>query len=430
MSGPPFELAVRGGRFHTGGQPIPEGATLLITGGLIGRVAAPKEPFEAARTIGAEGRIIIPGLVNAHTHAAMSLFRGLADDLSLEGFLARVWPAEAAAVSPEMVYWCTLLSCGEMLLSGTVAFADAYFFEEEVARAAELAGMRAVCGQGLLDLPAPDAPAGQGLARLKRFLEGFPSSRLAEPAVFPHSVATCSPRTLAAARELAREFGCRCFIHLAETAGEVRGCVRRHGVRPLGLLERLGLLSENCALVHAVHLGEEEMRLAAERGVAAVHCPESNLKLASGMMPLARMLRLGVKCALGTDGAASNNDLDLLGEMRTAACLGRLKGQGPGYPGAAAILDMATRGGAAALGLDSGVLEVGRPADLAIIEPADYLWPEEGAAEQVVFGCGRADVHTVIVDGRVVVEAGRLTTVDVEEVMGRVRELAARFRSP
>jgi 5-methylthioadenosine/S-adenosylhomocysteine deaminase len=420
---------VRGGRYVGGaGQKIPEGAALLIQDGLIQGFAAPGEPCQAKHTLDATGRIIIPGLVNAHTHAAMSLFRGLADDLTLAGFLSRVWPAEAASVSPEMVNWCSLLSCAEMLLSGTTAFADAYFFEEEVARAAELAGIRAVCGQGLIDLAAPDAPAGQGLSRLKRFLEGFPASTLVRPAVFPHTVYTCSPETLMAAFELAEEHKVGLFLHLAETDEEVRRCVRRHGVRPLRLLERLGVLDENCVIVHGVHLGEHETELAAERGVSLVHCPESNMKLASGIAPLPRLLRSGVRVALGTDGAASNNDLDMFGEMRTAACLHRLTGRDSGYPDAATILRLATRGGAEALGLESGVLEVGRPADLVILEPPDFLWPEESAADQVVFGCGRGDVRTVIVNGEVVVEEGRLTKIDLEEVMGRVREMGKGLR--
>jgi 5-methylthioadenosine/S-adenosylhomocysteine deaminase len=425
LSGPPYELAVRGGRFLTCGPDVPEGSTLLVRRGLIGGFAKPGEIFQAKRTIDASHRIVMPGLVNAHTHAAMSLFRGLADDLPLSAWLGRIWPAEAAAVSPEMVYWCSLLSCCEMLLSGTTLFGDSYFFEEEVARAAERAGVRAVCGQGVIDLAAPDAPAGQGLKRLRSYLENFSASALTRPAVFCHSVYGCSPETLAKAWELAGQFGRKFFIHLAETAAEVRECVRRRGVTPLRLLERLGLLSESCVLVHAVHLEKGETRLAAERGVAAVHCPESNMKLAAGIAPLGLLRRAGVRLALGSDSAASNNDLDMFREMGTAARLHRLAAPVDAAPGAAEIFWLATGAGAEVLGFECGVLEPGRLADLVILEPNQpHLWPEGPGAEQLVF-CGRgADVRTVVVGGEVVVEERRLTRVDAAEVMARVRELA------
>ncbi len=433
MSGTPCDLAVRGGRYLTNGPPLPEGSSLLVSGGLISAFLPPGKALPPARRVlDATGRVVIPGLVNAHTHAAMSLFRGLVDGLPLAQWLERLWRAEAAAVTPEMVYWCTLLSCAEMLLSGTTCFADSYFFEEEVARAAEAAGMRAVCGQGLLDLATPDAAAGQGPARLKRFLDGFPASALVRPAVFCHTVYTCAPATLRAAWELAREHRCLFALHLAETAAEVRECVRQHGVSPLRLLESLGLLDEGCAVVHGVHLDEAEIALLAERGVGVVHCPESNLKLASGIAPAGRMLQAGVRLALGTDGPASNDDLDLLGEAATAGRLERLTGRNQRWPDGATLLRLATAGGAEVLGLPCGVLAPGRPADLAVIEPRrPHLQPEvpteERLAEQVIFCARGADVRTVVVGGEVVVEEGRLTRIDVEEVKGRVREMAGRL---
>jgi 5-methylthioadenosine/S-adenosylhomocysteine deaminase len=421
VSGPPFDLAVRGGRFLTLGPEVADGSTLLVRGGLISGFAAKNsERPLARREIDASGRIIIPGLINAHTHAAMSLFRGLADDLPLEAWLARIWPAEAAAVSPEMVHRCTLLSMAEMLLSGTTLVADSYFFEEEVARAAREIGMRAVCGQGVLDFAAPDAPAGQGLSRLAAFLDGFSEAPLLRPAVFCHSVYACRPETLSRGHALARERGCLFFIHVAETAKEVRECVRAHGTTPLRLLERLGLLDESSVVVHGVHLDEGEVGLLAARGAALVHCPESNMKLASGVAPVGLMLKASVRLALGTDSAASNNDLDMLGEAGSAACLQARSGRALSDGEA---LRLATLGGADALGVPCGRLEAGRLADLAIIEPGFEALPEAPLAGQVLrAGAGR--VRTVVVGGEVVVEEGRLTRIDLKEVMGKVRELA------
>ena len=444
------DLAIRGGRFLTGAAPVPDGSTLLISGSRIAGFAEPGAFVPARRTLDASGRLILPGLVNAHTHAAMSLFRGLADDLPLSGFLSRIWPAEAASVSPGMVYWCSLLSMAEMLLAGTTTLADSYFFEEEVARVATQAGMRAVCAQGLLDLATPDAAAGRGLERLEAFLESCPASELVRPAVFCHSVYTCSAATLQAARELARRAGCRFYIHLAETAQEQRECYRKRGATPLRLLDRLGVLGGGCVLVHAVHLDEDEIGLAAERGACVVHCPESNLKLASGIAPVALMLGRGLRVGLGTDGAASNNDLDMFGETASAARLmsltrldlphldliwggrggqgGRPAGQRAGLE--LACLRMATAGGAQALGLECGELAAGSLADVVIAEPGlEGLWPGEREA-QAVWGLSRGSVRTVVVGGRVVVEEGRLLTVDLPEVLAKVRELAAALPRP
>ena len=270
------------------------------------------------------GFLVLPGLINTHTHAAMSCFRGLGDDLPLARWLYEViFPAEAAQVNPEMVYRGTLLACVEMLKNGITTFCDGYFFEEAAVQAVLETGMRAVLGQGVLDFPTPDQPdPARSRERVEAFLESFPKDvdRL-RPSIFCHTPYTCCAETLQWAKDLSRNRGILFQTHLSETAAEVEEILRKQGERPVFYLDRLGILDHRTLCAHAVWLEPEEIELLAARGVKVSHNAESNMKLASGIAPIPRMLAAGIKIGLGTDGCASNNNLDLFSEMDKVAKL-------------------------------------------------------------------------------------------------------------
>jgi 5-methylthioadenosine/S-adenosylhomocysteine deaminase len=269
----------------------------------------------------------MPGLVNAHGHTAMTLFRGFADDLPLKEWLfTKIFPAESAFLNPDSVYWGALLGCLEMIASGTTTISDGYFYQDATAKAFQRAGLRALVAQGVIDFPAPGVPdPGENLAVGRRFIERWlhASDRI-RPGLFCHSLSTCSEKTLRAAMRISREFSLPLQIHLSETKAEVDEVFSRTGARPAFYLDNLGLLSEDLIAVHGVHLQDEEVDLISRGGTGIVHCPESNMKLASGVAGTSRMIEMGVILGLGTDGAASNNDLDLFREMDTAAKLGKV----------------------------------------------------------------------------------------------------------
>ena len=323
------DLIVQGGTLLTmveGEKPLLH-ATLLIQGDRIAGILAPGEegpPFKGVQVLDATDSIVMPGLINAHSHTAMTLFRGLADDLPLKQWLfEKIFPAEAQHLSEETVYWGALLGCLEMIASGTTTVSDGYFFQDATARAFQQAGLRALLAQGVIDFPAPGVPdPAQNLAVGKAFIERWDhASDLIRPGLFCHSLTTCSDRTLQKAMALSEEFSLPLQIHLSETQEEVSEVIRRSGERPVLHLARLGLLDESLIGVHAVHLEDEEIELLARNRVRIVHCPESNMKLASGTARVAEMVKKGFALGLGTDGCASNNNLDLFKEMVTAAKL-------------------------------------------------------------------------------------------------------------
>ncbi len=384
----------------------------------------------AQRVIDGRGRLAIPGLVNGHGHAPMTLFRGLADDLPLMAWLTEhIFPAEARAVNPEMAYWCAKLAAAEMLLAGTTCTADGYFCEDAVARAFLEAGLRALPAQGVIDFPAPGVPDPKdNIGAAARFIDAWRNrSELVTPGVFCHSPYTCSAATLTGAKEMARAKKAPFFIHLAETGGEVERCRAEHGKSPARYLADLGLLDRETVCIHGVWLDAADTELLAAHDAAVVLCPESNMKLASGVPPADRLLARGLRVGLGTDGAASNNDLDLFAEMATCARLLKATRLDPTVLPANQALWMATGGGAAALGLghEIGTLEPGKKADIVLLDlDVPHLTPFHGP-DLLVYAARGSDTDTVLVNGRIVVEKGKLLTFDLAETMARVGELAA-----
>ncbi len=388
--------------------------------------------FEASKTIDAREGLIMPGLVNAHTHAPMSLFRGLADDLPLTAWLEDyIFPAEGKCVDEEFVYWGTLLACAEMIRSGTTTFADGYFFEERVAEAVSQSGLRALLAEGILDFPTPDSPSpSQTLLKIEDFIRIYLDSTLIHPTLFAHSAYTCSSELLKKCRHLADRFGVPLIIHLSETQSEVEEVSKRYGRRPVDHLENLGLLSPNLIACHCVWLTDAEMDLLAGRGVRVVHNPESNMKLAAGVAPIPDLLARKVAVGLGTDGCASNNNLDLFQEMDSAAKLHKVHRMDPTVMSANVVLEMATLGGARVLGMEKeiGSLEVGKKADVVILElNRPHLQPVYNLPSHLVYSATGADVRDVIIDGKLVMENRKLLTLDEEEILRKVREYQMRI---
>jgi len=420
-----------------GEKPL-EHATVLIQGDRIAGILAPgeeKPPFKGVQVLDATDSLVMPGLVNSHGHTAMTLFRGLADDLPLKQWLfEKIFPAEAKHLSEETVYWGALLGCLEMIASGTTAVSDGYFFQDATARAFQKAGLRALVAQGVIDFPAPGVPdPAQNLAVGKAFLERWDhASDLIRPGLFCHSLSTCSDRTLQEAMKLSQEFSLPLQIHLSETEEEVEEVIRRSGERPVLHLARLGLLNESLIGVHAVHLEDAEIQFLARNKVGIVHCPESNMKLASGMARVSEMLKRGIIVGLGTDGCASNNNLDLFEEMDTAAKLSKVRTLDPVNMGAATVLKMATVWGAKVLGLEKqiGTIEVGKKADIITIDlRKPHLVPLYNPVSTIVYSANGSDVKDVIVNGRVLMKDRTFTALDAEEVMHKVREISEKIRS-
>jgi len=382
---------------------------------------AARRDYQAAHTHELATHALIPGLVNTHTHAAMTLFRGLADDLPLMTWLGEhIWPAEARWVGEEFVAAGSALAVAEMLRGGTTCFNDMYFFPQITGRIAAAAGMRAVIGLIVIDFPSAWAADTDGyFARAIETFDEFKGHPLVRTGFAPHAPYSVGDVPLARVRKLADELELPVHMHVHETRDEVDQGIERHGLRPLARLDGLGLVSPGLVAVHMTQLTDDEIALCADRGVHVVHCPESNLKLASGFCPVQRLLAAGLDVALGTDGAASNNDLDMFGELRTAALLAKGVAQDPSAVPAAMALRMATLNGARALGLgdETGSLVPGKEADIVAV---DLSFPETQPVHhpisQLVYAAGRRQVSHVWIAGRPVLLEGRLTTVDLDKI--------------
>ena len=380
--------------------------------------------YQAAEVRDLTRHALVPGFVNTHTHAAMSLMRGLADDLPLMTWLQEhIWPTEGRWVSEEFVHDGTQLALAEMIRGGTTCFNDMYFFPDITARAALHAGLRAMIGLIVIDFPTVWAQdADEYLAKGLALRDEFRSEPLLRTAFAPHAPYTVSDGPLERIRVLSAELGIPIHMHVHETADEVRRAVAEQGRRPLARLDALGLLSPDFLAVHMTQLEEGEIRLVAERGVRVLHCPESNLKLASGICPVQALLREGVTVALGTDGAASNNDLDMIAEMRTAALLAKVRAGDAAALPAHAALRMATLSGAEALGLQDeiGSIERGKSADLCAIDLSRLeTQPVFDPVSQIVYAACREQVSDVWVAGRCLLRERRLTTLDEEALRER-----------
>ena len=378
------------------------------------------------------GQLLIPGLVNAHTHAAMSLFRGLADDLPLMTWLnEHIWPAEQRWISEAFVASGTALAAAEMLRGGTTCFNDMYFFPDVTAKTCADAGLRAMVGLIVIDFPTAWADSVDAyFDKGTRVHDAWRAHPLIHTAFAPHAPYSVSDAPLERVRLLADELEIPVHIHLHETADEIEQSIASHDERPIARLARLGLINPSLVAVHMTQLRDDEIALLAEHNANIVHCPESNLKLASGFCPAARLLESGINVALGTDGAASNNDLNMLGEMRTAALLGKgVAGDATAVP-AHAALRMATLNGAKALGLDAvtGSLLAGKSADIVAVDLNRLCTqPVYDPVSQLVYSAGRDQVSNVWVAGRRVVHDGALTTLDEVELRANAEAWRARI---
>jgi 5-methylthioadenosine/S-adenosylhomocysteine deaminase len=434
----PVALVIAGGTVVTmeNGRVLAPGA-LAIDGRDIVAVDTPEAisaRFQPSETIDAAGDVVMPGLVNTHTHAPMVLYRGLADDVALMDWLHKyIFPAEAKTVSPEFVRAGTRLAALEMIQSGTTTYTDMYYFEEEIALATREAGLRGVLGQTIIQFPAPDAktPA-DGLARAERFIKQYAGDDLIVPAVAPHSVYTLDAASIKAARALADRERAPVLIHLAETRDEVQIVRKQHRQTPSAYLDALGFLGPRTLAAHGVWLTDDELALLARRGVGVAHNPESNMKLASGAARVLAMRAAGIAVGVGTDGAASNNDMDMFEAVRQAALLQKLQTGDPRAVPARTALEMATIEGARALGLDReiGSLAPGKRADVIIVSMASARQtPVYDPLSHLVYMTRGDDVKSTIVNGRVLMRDRKVLSLNEAAVLREARTLAARVRA-
>jgi len=433
-----IDILITGGTLLTlsGRMDVIEDGAVGISGGKIlfacARADAPTStPVE---TIDAAGCAVMPGLVNTHTHLPMTCFRGLADDLPLMEWLhEHMFPAEAKHVNREMIYRGALLGMAEMIRSGTTTCCDSYFYESHVVQAAVDAGVRIVAGQGFIDFSPPDADEiKKKAAAAEKFISKWqPLSPMVTPSLFCHSAYTCATQTLQTVKRIADEAAVPFMMHLAETKEEVDIIQSRYGLRPVHYLEKIGVLGGKSAAVHCVWLDDSEMDVLAASGTGVCHCPESNMKLASGIARIPELLKRGVAVGLGTDGCASNNDLDMLLELDTMAKLHKVSTMKPTVMDAASTLQIATTEGARVLGLQHliGSVEPGKCADLNVLEMKQaHLTPLYHLYSQIVYACRGSDVRDVIIDGKVAMRNRRLLTLDIQKAMDDVREIADRVR--
>ncbi|MGC8856070.1 MAG: amidohydrolase family protein [Anaerolineae bacterium] len=393
--------------------------------------------FNASETIDCQGKVLMPGLVNAHTHVPMTLLRGLADDLRLDVWLmGYMMPVEREFVSPEFVRLGTLLACAEQIRSGITTFNDMYYFEDAVAEATAQAGMRAVCGQTILKFPSPDAGSYEdSLAMAREFIQRWKNHPLIVPAVAPHAPYTCTAEILRASAELAREFDVPLHIHIAETALEVENMRNENGMPVVPYIKKQGLLEAKVIAAHCVHIDSGEMRTLLHANAGVAHNPSSNLKLASGFAPVQKMLETGLNVGIGTDGPASNNDLDMFEEVRLASFIAKAVSNDPTVIPAQTALVMATRLGAQALHLGhlTGSLEPGKRADLILVDvhpthnsPRFHRDPNNVYA-QLVYAAKSTDVSDVMVNGKWLMRDRQLLTLNEKELIAQAQEIARKI---
>ncbi|MEW6419111.1 MAG: amidohydrolase [Nitrospirota bacterium] len=408
---------------------IKDGAIAVKGTGIL-EVGTCKEIFEKYTSeviIWGEGKAVFPGLINTHTHAAMVYFRGIADDIPLTDWLKNhIWPAENRWLSPEFISDAVELACLEMLKGGITTYNDMYFYEDAAGEASKKIGMRAVLGSGILDFPTASAKTtGEYLENAERFVNNWKGDELIAPCIAPHAIYTCSSETLKKSEKMAERLGVPLHIHLSETEWEVGEVMLKYKKRPVEYLESLGFLGENVLAAHCIWVEDNEIEILSKRKVGVSHCMESNLKLASGFAPVVTMLMAGVKVTFGTDGAASNNDLNILSEMSTTAKVHKALSNNPTVLDAKTVLLMATRWGAEVLGLGDniGSIEKGKMADITIINlKKPHLTPIYDVYSHIVYAAMASDVETVMVNGKIVVNEGKLVTADESEILYKAKK--------
>ncbi|MGC9120623.1 MAG: amidohydrolase [Sulfurihydrogenibium sp.] len=419
-----FDIVLKNGYILTMDENFTEykNGYIAIKDGKIVEVGEGKEEFQAKEIIDLNSNVVIPGLINTHTHAAMTLLRGYGSDNPLKVWLEQyIWPVEGKYVSYEFVKDGTDLACYEMIRNGITCFVDMYFYENAVADSIKEAGLKGVLTTGILDFPTPGAKTPEeGIEKTKDFINQYKNDNNIFPAIGPHAPYTCSPKTLIKAMEVAIDYNVLYHIHVAETITEVEDIKNRYGTTPVKHLNNIGVLNERVLAAHMVHPTEEEIELLAEKNVKIAHCPESNLKLASGIAPVPKMVEKGVTVSIGTDGTASNDDLDLIAEASTAAKLHKGYNLNPTVLPAKQVLAMITRQAAKAiLKYDRmGSIEVGKDADIVVIDVNQpHLQPLFDPYTQIIYSAKGSDVDTVIVNGKVVMKNKVVQTVDKDKVI-------------
>src|ERR1700687_3302359 len=384
--------------------------------------------YAAAQTINAGGKLVLPGFINGHTHVPMTLLRGLRDDVTLDEWLRKyIFPAEAKNVTEEFVRWGTRLAASEQIRGGVTTFADMYYFEDAIAEETKAAGMRGVLGETILDFPAPDNKSNAAMLDYsEKFLKRWQGDALIHAAVAPHSIYTCSQKTLQDAAALARKYHAPILIHVGETKKELNDSREKNGTTPVQYLDNLGILGPDLVAAHCIFVDEADRKILAQRQTGCVHNPSSNMMLASGVSPVPELRAAGVALGLGTDGpAGSNNDLDLMEEMDLAAKLQKIKKMDPRALGAKGVVEMATIEGAKALHMEKeiGSLETGKKADLILIGlDAPNAVPMYDVYSQLAYALKGSDVETVVIGGRVVMRDKKVLTVDEAAAIAKARE--------
>ncbi|MGD0401741.1 MAG: amidohydrolase [Candidatus Acidiferrales bacterium] len=433
------DLLVTGGTVVTmdGQRRVIEDGAVAIRGDSIvavGPRAEIESRFEAAQTIDAHGALVMPGLINGHAHAAMSLFRGLADDLALDEWLQKyIFPAEARNVTPDFVEWGTKLGVLEMLRGGITTYADMYYFEDVVARVTKDAGMRGVLGETIIDFPAPDNKTpGDAFTHTQKYLDRWKGDPLIVAAVAPHSIYTCSEKTLQDAAALARRNNAPILIHIAEARFELEQSRAKHGATPVAYLERAGILGPDVIGAHCIWVDQADIATLAHFNVGCINNPSSNMKTAAGVMPVPEMLAAGEPIGLATDGAASNNNQDMFEEMDLAAKLQKIARMDPRALPEKQVVEMATISGARALHLEKiiGSLEAGKKADLIVVEiDAPHATPMYDVYSELVYALKASDVRTVVIAGKIVMKDREMLTLDEKEILTKAQEYKKKITS-
>jgi 5-methylthioadenosine/S-adenosylhomocysteine deaminase len=432
------DLLVRGGTIVTmdATRRVIEDGAIAIKGGRIVAVGSRldiERRYTARESLDAMGKVLIPGLINGHTHVPMTLFRGLADDLDLNEWLTKyIFPAEAKNVTEDFVRAGTQLGLAEMIRGGTTTYCDMYYFEDAIAEETKRAGVRGVLGETVIDFPVADNKTfEQALAYTEKFVNRWKGDALVTPAIAPHAPYTVSEEHLKAWRALSDKTGAPLVIHVSETQKEVDDISKSKGARPVDYLARIGFLNNRVVAAHMVFPSPEELEVLKRLGVGIVHNPQSNMKLASGVAPVPQMLKADLNLGLGTDGAASNNDLNMWEEMDTAAKLHKVFSGDPKVVTALEAFEMATLRGARALHMEReiGSIEAGKRADLCIVDPDDLnQTPAYNIYSQLVYATKADDVRTVIIEGRIVMRDRKLLTLNEEEIKGRAKVFRERIQ--